>query len=271
MVVYSPDQHVPDQYHAAQNFKFMDWINPDQFAIGTFAVFEVELQEGVEYVFNGQTSGVWWCHDNNQVDVLIASAWNGQEMDPVTPVIHNAGCNFTIVAEAGNCPWNDEDCDGYFADDVDSSRRDCNDTNPFIRPFQVETWDDNVDTDCNGHVNPPNWRYIAWGIPQGMEVQLVDASVWMNGDFLTYPMPWSSDHYAVDVGNWKAPEEYVVRFRQNAGQQWAWTPWGLNGGCTFNVGNSVITQQVIETYDAGGGPIVSFGADPAKQCHMVKL
>lgn len=263
--------------------------NTASYSIGsaTFkaAHFEVDVAAGNTFVFNGltnvgQPNAAWWCSGANMVSLVIGAFWNADADNanstyvPATIVPApngQGGCNLTVIAAPAATSAVDQDGDGYAANAADQSLKDSDDADPLAHPNQLESWGDNVDFDCNGKADPASWKYTAKGgaIVGKVSVQVVDANSWSNqiNDFaVTYPMTWNAaiSAFEVSVGSWKAPTNYVVRYKLSAGDVvWQWTPWNQGGACQ----SDGVTFQVSESEY---GTIVPFTMTLADQCHLHK-
>jgi hypothetical protein len=240
---------------------------PNATSYGYLATFDIQVEQGKEFVFNGQVDGgKWWADNASAPTVLIGVSWNGQWIH-LPQVVSNGGSSWNLKVIAGpvSCPANDQDCDGYTADNANSSLRDCNDTQPRIRPYQLETWGDTVDYNCNGSVDPPSLAYTVFGVGgQGWQVELIDGNSWsnqQNGFTKIYPMAYNqgTQGYTVTLGSWIAPTNYMVRYRLNANVGWAWDPQDL-GNCV-----AYLTHQVATV---PGNQIVATVMEPT-YCHLV--
>jgi len=150
IVVLHPNQTTDHLYDL---YKAPEWITPAVTQNAQLFAANVVLNEGVKYVFNGQTDdGDWRCGGAGQKTVLIVAYWNGKSI-PLQVNIWGNGCNFEVIAKSVVCPANDQDCDGFFADDPVQSKKDCDDLVSMKFPGQIETTGDQFDANCNGAVD----------------------------------------------------------------------------------------------------------------------
>ena len=248
----------------------MHWGNPTLVSQSpvTIATFSVQMAEGSDLIFNGQSGGAWWCDNPTSIKtVLVQGLWNGGWLaSKIVPVQNDqkTGYNCKLTAKAaGTCPSNDQDCDGYTSNNVDPAQKDCNDASPLVHPGQVETTGDGVDYDCDGFADYPDWQYAVSGIGSGYIVQLVDGKSWANGDFqMTYAMGLVSGSYVAKVSPTKAPTEYIVRYRWSTNDPWLWSTSQNGNSCTIH-----IPHQVTEL---GKNTAIPFKALPSNYCHFVK-
>ncbi|MBU1348808.1 hypothetical protein KJ781_01935 [Patescibacteria group bacterium] len=227
--------------------------------------FDIQVEEGKVFVFNGQTDGGdWWVDSAQTFHVLIGAKWNGAWIHmPVAEWNGVNSYNLMVVADDVACPTDDEDCDGYSSSmEVPQNQRDCGGDDQLRRPNQLETWGDSIDYDCDGQADPLSWQYEVRNAASGLTMELVD---WGGTSPVYYPMTYypSISAYAVKLGSWFSPRNFNVRYWNVSHQAWDWDPvnWqGCHPAFTYGVYES-LGDAVVQ-----GGTVVSIAME---NCHLV--
>lgn len=264
--------HAYDMFYAnsleSQTPCQVGWNCAAQTKNGNAVEFNVTLEEGTDFVFNGKTdNGAYWCGGTNKT-LPITAHWNGQPIWLNVQAWAN-GCNLKVYTAPVSCPNNDQDCDGKLVNAALQSEKDCDDLDARRFPTQLETLGDNLDLDCDNH-NDPAFTYRLGGLPSGIpNVQLVDAGSW-NGSAFTgiYNMSWngSTGSYEATLFLLDPFVEYVERFGNPV--QWSPAQSGAPGSGSCYEPLQGITHQVVNAYT---NTIVSYSAaQPSHFCHLVK-
>lgn len=189
-------------------------------------------------------------HAANHLMVVVRAEWDGVPVQP--KVVGNGGVGCNISVEATDV--------GYTPAGM------CDQLDPTKHTGQLETWGDNVDYDCNGHVDPSNWIFSVSGFGAGWEMEVVD---WSKPSPVSYAMTLDipSGKYKVSILSWLKVTDYNIRYRLPGGA-WLWSPYNWNG-CHIDQG---VAHEVRDSYSQ---LIVPFTApanlSPAQSCHFQKL
>ncbi len=234
--------------------------------------FSVAIQRGSQLKFNGEwdpSASSPWAHGLCKLDSLsttqaskVAPMWAMVDGQPAARVIakkHDSddGCDLWVTADVSSLVASDDaDGDGFSPTATNPLLKDCDDHDNAKYPGQVESWNDQLDLDCDGNVDPATVRVRLSNVGQGVSPVVNDGAG-------SYAMSWNSNGFYETglIPRSSAPTKFYLSWPQNStncSYAWQGTCYDssfYNGICH---GDSVTVQVV----DVNSGTLVPLNLQP---------
>jgi len=150
-----------------------------------------------------------------RVTATVWATFNGSTTVPIVAKAHannDGGCDLWVTADAAPAGTDDADGDGFTAHNANLALRDCDDHNGAVHPGQVESWNDSIDYDCNGNVDPATVKIVSFASTNGAA-----PSVYVDGALI--PMTWNGGqnrYETASIPKTAAPSEYMSQWPQGS-------------------------------------------------------